>query len=429
MLFNGAVTARTLIAAFACALPLASVAHADAAAPDRAFKTPVAHGSASSRTAISAAGLQNRLERYMRRAGGRSGAWVMDADSGKVLFAMGSGRSLQLASNTKLFTTATALGSFGPDDRLETAVWAADPLDDGVVSKGLFVRGEADPTLRTRDLSNLAQRVAAAGVETVKGSLRYDDSFLDRRDRIPQHGINPDPLGTLSALTLDGGGARAPERSVAKRLGDALRRAGVSIGRKIKRGIVPKAESGASEVAAVSSPPISDLARLTNVPSDNFLAEMLLKAVGGAFGDGGSTSEGIEVVREFAADRGASFRGENGSGLSRRDRASPASVGALLVSMLEDDTGEEKELREAFIQSLAVAGRSGTLASRMRGSAAAGRCAAKTGTLNGVSALSGYCFRANGEATAFSILNNRVNTDRARSAQDRMAALIARYTP
>ena len=97
--------------------------------------------------------------------------------------------------------------------------------------------------------------------------------------------------------------------------------------------------------------------------------------------------------------------------------------------MLEDDTGEEKELREAFIQSLAVAGRSGTLAGRMRGSAAAGRCAAKTGTLNGVSALSGYCFRANGEATVFSILNNRVNTDRARSAQDRMAALIARYTP
>ena len=91
---------------------------------------------------------------------------------------------------------------------------------------------------------------------------------------------------------------------------------------------MPKPESGASEVAAVSSPPISDLARLTNVPSDNFLAEMLLKAVGGAFGDGGSTSEGIEVVREFAADRGASFSGENGSGLSRRDRASPASVGS-----------------------------------------------------------------------------------------------------
>jgi serine-type D-Ala-D-Ala carboxypeptidase/endopeptidase (penicillin-binding protein 4) len=96
--------------------------------------------------------------------------------------------------------------------------------------------------------------------------------------------------------------------------------------------------------------------------------------------------------------------------------------------MLSDEGADEKELREAFIQSLAVAGRSGTLAGRMRGTAAAGRCAAKTGTLNGVSALSGYCFRTDGEATVFSILNNRVDTNRARSAQDRMAALIARYS-
>ena len=97
--------------------------------------------------------------------------------------------------------------------------------------------------------------------------------------------------------------------------------------------------------------------------------------------------------------------------------------------MLEDEDAEQKALRESWIQSLAVAGRSGTLAGRMRGSAAAGHCAAKTGTINGVSALSGYCFRANGDATVFSIINNRVDTDRARAAQDRMTALIARYSP
>jgi serine-type D-Ala-D-Ala carboxypeptidase/endopeptidase (penicillin-binding protein 4) len=429
MLLNGAVTVRKLIAAAPCALLLASAPGAEAANPDRAFKTPIAHGSAASRSAVSAAGLQSRLARYMRMAGGRSGAWVMDAESGKVLFAMGSGRKLQLASNTKLFTTSTALGRFGPDGRLETTVWTGDDVDDGVVGKGLYLHGEGDPTLRTRDLSTLAARVKAAGVERVKGPVIYDDSFLDRRDGIHQGGINPDPLGTLSALTLDGGGARAPERSAARRLGDALRRAGVSVGRKLKRGTVPSEASGAEEVAAVASPPMSDLARLTNVPSDNFLAEMLIKVIAGEFGDRGSTAEGVSLVRKFAADRGASFKGENGSGLSRADRASPASVGALLESMLDDDSAEEKELREAWIQSLAVAGRSGTLAGRMRGTAAAGRCVAKTGTLTGVSALSGYCFRSGGEATVFSILNNRVDTTRARSAQDRMAATIARYSP
>jgi D-alanyl-D-alanine carboxypeptidase/D-alanyl-D-alanine-endopeptidase (penicillin-binding protein 4) len=67
----------------------------------------------------------------------------------------------------------------------------------------------------------------------------------------------------------------------------------------------------------------------------------------------------------------------------------------------------------------------------MRGTAAAGRCHAKTGTLNGVSALSGVCFKGGVDeehAVVFSILNNSVNTDAARRVQDRMTALIARYS-
>lgn len=420
---TGLAVACAMLAATALIIPSAAAAN-----PDRAFRTPLAAGSATERTAVPAASLGG-LAGILRSAGGRSGAFVMDAESGEVLFRSGSGRRLQLASNTKLFTTATALGLFGPDEQLETSVWAGDDTADGVVSKGLFLRGEGDPTLSSRGLAKLAARVAASGVERVQGPLFYDDSFLDRRDGIPQRGIRPDPLGTLSALTLNGGRGRAPERTAAKTVSDALRKAGVSIGSKVRRGVVPKETTGSEQVAAVASPPISDLARLTNVPSDNFMAEMLLKSVGGAFGDRGSTSEGIEQVRRFAAERGAVFKGENGSGLSRVDRASPASVGALLSSMLSDEGNEQKQLREAFIQSLAVAGRSGTLAGRMRGSAAAGRCAAKTGTLTAVSALSGYCFRPDGGATVFSIINNRVNTDAARRAQDRMAALIARYRP
>jgi D-alanyl-D-alanine carboxypeptidase/D-alanyl-D-alanine-endopeptidase (penicillin-binding protein 4) len=63
----------------------------------------------------------------------------------------------------------------------------------------------------------------------------------------------------------------------------------------------------------------------------------------------------------------------------------------------------------------------------MRGSAAQGRCHAKTGTLTGVTALSGYCYNSSGRQFAFSILMNDVyNLDRARAAQDRIAALVAR---
>jgi D-alanyl-D-alanine carboxypeptidase/D-alanyl-D-alanine-endopeptidase (penicillin-binding protein 4) len=75
----------------------------------------------------------------------------------------------------------------------------------------------------------------------------------------------------------------------------------------------------------------------TNVPSNNYLAEMLLKDVGGAFGDSGSTAGGIAVVQRFAAQQGARFAGENGSGLTRRNKASPKSVVKLLDSMIEVD--------------------------------------------------------------------------------------------
>ena len=68
----------------------------------------------------------------------------------------------------------------------------------------------------------------------------------------------------------------------------------------------------------------------------------------------------------------------------------------------------------AFRKSLPLAGREGTLADRMRGTAAEGDCRAKTGTLNAVSALSGYC-HAGGGTVAFSILMNSVNVIRPRT--------------
>jgi serine-type D-Ala-D-Ala carboxypeptidase/endopeptidase (penicillin-binding protein 4) len=91
----------------------------------------------------------------------------------------------------------------------------------------------------------------------------------------------------------------------------------------------------------------------------------------------------------------------------------------------------QERLRDAWIDSLAVAGRSGTVANRMRGTAAAGNCHLKTGTLDGVSALSGYCFRGGDDAdhaVIFSLLMNRVDVNHAHVIQDRMAALIARFS-
>jgi serine-type D-Ala-D-Ala carboxypeptidase/endopeptidase (penicillin-binding protein 4) len=430
---RGLIRTAAVVTMLAVALVLPATSQADAGGPDRAFSTPVAHASAKARKAVSAARLRAGLSRLFRRVG-RSGAMVLDPATDKVLFARKARRARILASNTKLFTTATALTRFGHEARLQTTAWSADDISDGT-SQGLILRGGGDPTLSTTGLSRLADRVRAAGLLAVQGPLRYDDTFLDRQAGIPQFGITSERIGTLSALTIDSGSPRDPARLAAQRFADALRKEGISIGTSVTPGLVVP---GFVRIADFGSPTMADLIEDTNVPSNNFLAEMLLKDLAGEFADSGSTAAGINVVKEFASRQEARFTGENGSGLSRRNKASPASVVKLLEAMLKIDENatpaeqlEQGERRDAWIRSLAVAGRTGTLARRMRGTAARGRCRAKTGTLNGVSTLSGYCFRGGDDAdhaVIFSLLMNRVDIGRAHLVQDRMTALMARYS-
>jgi D-alanyl-D-alanine carboxypeptidase/D-alanyl-D-alanine-endopeptidase (penicillin-binding protein 4) len=419
-----------LLGAALVALP--STSRAAGGGPDRAAVTPIAHGAAAARTSVSAPKLSSGLSKLFRHVG-RSGAYVMDAASRRVLFARKAGRPRILASNSKVFTTSTALGRFGPTGHLLTVALSSDPITDNV-SQGLYLRGGGDPTLTTAGISKLADRVRAAGVTTVQGPLRYDASFLDGLTGIPEHGITFESVGRLSGLQIDNGSPSDPAKTAAQRFRDALRKDGVSIGNSVIPSTTPPS---AIEVANFASPTMASIVRDTNVPSNNYLAEMLLKDVGGGFGDSGSTAGGIAVVKGFAAQQGSRFAGENGSGLSRRNKASPKSVVKLLDSMIEVDEktppsaqADQREQRDAWIDSLAVAGRTGTVAHRMRGSAARGRCHLKTGTLNGVSALSGYCFQGADDAehaVVFSLLMNRTDVNRAHLVQDRMAALIARY--
>jgi D-alanyl-D-alanine carboxypeptidase/D-alanyl-D-alanine-endopeptidase (penicillin-binding protein 4) len=420
-------------ALLAAALVVPASAQARPHGPDKAFRTPIAYGAAAAHTSVSRSKLATKLGKMFRKVG-KSGAFVFDPSSQQVLFSRKGGRARILASNSKLFTTSTALSRFLPDTRLHTTAWSTDDVSDGV-SQGLYLRGGGDPTLSTTGVTKLADRVRAAGVRTVVGPLRYDDSFLDHVAGIPEHGISFERVGTLSGLTVDNGSSSDPARSAAQRFEDALRKDGISIGNSVTPAAVPTA---ATQIADYGSETMADLVRDTNVPSNNFYAEMLLKDIGGQFGAGGSTAAGIAEAKAFAAKQGARFNGENGSGLTRRNKASPASVVKLLDSMIEvdeknppDEQLAQERLRDAWIDSLAVAGRTGTVARRMRGTAASGNCHVKTGTLDGVSALSGYCFRGGDDAdhaVIFSLLMNRANVDRAHVVQDRMAALIARYS-
>lgn len=130
-----------------------------------------------------------------------------------------------------------------------------------------------------------------------------------------------------------------------------------------------------------------------NRDSDNDLADALLRRIGGQ-----------AAVRSALALLGVnpdSYEQVDGSGLSRRNRATPSTFVTLLREM---DTHDEGEL---FHRSLAIAGVNGTLRNRFRNTLVAGRLYGKTGTLRGVRALSGYLENPNYGTIAFSIVINQ----------------------
>ncbi len=425
---------------------LALAAQAQAIAPDVAARTPVAaKGSpAAERAKLTRSRLKRGLASLSRRAGGGTSVWAYDVEANdhRSLFGFHPRTRRILASNTKLFTTATALDRLGPGKSLKTSAWAKGPPVDGVVSGGIYLVGDGDPTLASASfarhhntpltrLRDVARDVRRAGVRRVKGPIHADASIFDARRGIPATGFHTSSdLGPLSGLTYNSGMAGGhysgdPARQAGKAFRAALRKSGVKVKGKVDRRALPGSLRDQDPLGSARSPQLRRIVAATNKPSNNYFAEMLLKRLGANQGGAkGTTRRGTKVVRRFARKRGVKVRTRDGSGLSRRDRASPQQVGKLLVAMRHDPA------KEAFAQSLPVAAREGTVSNRMRGTAAAGHCHTKTGTLNGVSALSGYCFGAGHGTVAFSILMNGVgNIITAHKVQDRMAALIARYEP
>lgn len=385
----------------------------------------------------------NQMRAWLHQGGGSaSGLLVVDAGTGKMVCAGAPNRPRSLASNMKLFTTSAALSQLGPETRIPTKVFRDGPIDAaGVLHGNLYLQGGGDPTLGTpafydsylaglgTSIFALTPQIKAAGITSITGRLYADDTIFDRlRGVADSDYATSSYIGPLSGLdfnsgfsgaTSSSGFAADPAKLAASKLARSLQHAGVEVPSQVALGATPP---NAERVAMVRSPTLTRIVNTTDVWSDNFFAEMLVKLLGARLGGAGTTAAGAAVVEGFARSHGSGVHAVDGSGLTRSNRASPRQVVSLLLAMREDPAGED------FIQDLAVAGKEGTVAERMRGTAAYGRCRTKTGTLTGVSNLSGYCFNRSGRIMAFSILMNGVgNLTLAHLDQDRIAAAVAGY--
>lgn len=216
-----------------------------------------------------------------------------------------------------------------------------------------------------------------------------------------------------------------PSSYTAYRFALALKNAGIEVSTKpTTSASVP---GDAHRLATSTSQPLKELLKLFMKPSDNMYGEALLKTLGYVEnpGEAGSSSLGVGVSQALYEDAGIGYSGVltvDGSGLSRMDSVTTTFLCDLLTYTYNSFSKEDKS---TYLDALPIGGVDGTLASRFVGTPLEGNIRAKTGSLTGVSALSGYLTAKNGKDYILSILMNQASdSTEARGAQDDIALAL-----
>jgi D-alanyl-D-alanine carboxypeptidase/D-alanyl-D-alanine-endopeptidase (penicillin-binding protein 4) len=242
----------------------------------------------------------------------------------------------------------------------------------------------------------------AGGVSTgrsgSRSNLEVRRTFRDGRNVI-----------TVSGSVPAGSGTRVHYRNLDDGLiyfGTVLREflasAGIEVAGAVRTGATPEA---ARVLVTHESKPLSLIVRDLNKYSNNFVAEQLLKAMSAQAGDGpGTTAGGTRVLSEHLHASGAdsgSYHVVDGSGFSRENRLTPRAIAAVVRRAMSDF-----DLSYEFAASMSVSGTDGTLSDRMGYPELRSAVRAKTGLLDGVTAISGIMENGSGEEVLFSIIVN-----------------------
>jgi serine-type D-Ala-D-Ala carboxypeptidase/endopeptidase (penicillin-binding protein 4) len=341
-------------------------------------------------------------------------------EEGEFLYRHADVRRRAPASNEKVLLTMALLDRLGPQATLTTTAAASAAPVAGVVAGDLWILGSGDPDVRATTMVRLAQELVTAGVSRIDGAVIGSTGFFKRDWRAP--GWKADfprtQVALPTALVFEGNQAGGihitdPELRAARTLTRELRERGVAVADKAASA---KAPAPLVPVAEVESENLPRLLEVMNRYSSNFWAEVLGKRLGAdAQGPPGSIAKGAATISAWAAQFGVVVKARDASGLSYANRVSPSGI-VRLLDLMEDRPWAE-DLREAFPE-----GGKGTLDRRLRGVPVH----AKTGTLSGISALSGYVWMRNrGTWVEFSILS-RLPKDTAVRIEDRVVRILWR---
>jgi D-alanyl-D-alanine carboxypeptidase/D-alanyl-D-alanine-endopeptidase (penicillin-binding protein 4) len=383
--------------------------------------------------------LRKRIGQDLAGSGSQTGVLVVDLTAHDPLEARRENVRRMPASLEKLYTSVALLKMLGPNAHLHTKIVGSGHMAArGVWHGNLFLVGGGDPTLGDGawnqeyeggygpTLLQLVAQLRHDGIRRVTGRV-YGDGALFDADRGGPGTHNradiPDYDGEMSALVFDHGSTApgySPATFAARELAITMRDSGIRTKLARKPGVAPV---HARQLASVTSPPLQPMLHIMDTYSDDLFADLFAKQLGQRFfGGRGTLAKGaIEIRQDLAEHYGLHPVVHDGSGLDKADRSSPADFVKLLSEIWGTRIGRELHA------DMAVVGKSGTVQGLGIGTYAAGHCVAKTGTLNYVTNLAGYCNTKGGHTLAFAVMLDGPSNDQSIPVLSRVVSAIAAY--
>ncbi|MBP9193029.1 MAG: D-alanyl-D-alanine carboxypeptidase/D-alanyl-D-alanine-endopeptidase [Ignavibacteria bacterium] len=393
------------------------------------FIYPVTKNTNSAKDKV--AELTESIDAVVNSVPGTVSIQVVSADKYDLIYEHNSQLEMIPASITKLVTSAVAFDMLGVNYDFKTIVYTDDiNISDGVIDGNLYLKGYGDPDLNSLDITYLAEVIKSKGIIQITGNVVYDESYLDDEHYALADYYQGDTKRNywpyVSGLNFNKNSKNFdPALMAGTVLFDELVASSILIDGIVVAGITP---SASKEIAVVSHSIFDVLAHM-NKESDNHSAITVFKVIGAKFSTPpGSVSKGESAVVEFLTSIGNQrnrFEILEGSGLTRFNKVN-SDMYIRLLKYMYDDT----KSFDYFYSTLPIAGKDGTLRNRMIGTEAENNVHAKTGTLNSVSALSGYAVSRDSELLIFYIVMNGFGggANEVRYKQDQICELLCQFS-
>lgn len=345
------------------------------------------------------------------------GIYVYDLTADTLVFTHNEQQCMRPASNEKLMTAITALNDLGVLYEYRTRLYTTSiPADsDSIFTGHIYIRAGYDPLLDGDDLRAFAQSLKEHKIFRLQQPIVLDLSMKDDKRLGWGWCWDDDEVPTTPLLYRN-------DDKFTDNLRRIFREEGIDWDGTVTEDTTPNTAT----LLLTRTHNIDQVLLPMMKKSNNSMAESLFYQLAAQKGKSRAGRKQAvahynTLIRHIGLDP-THYQIADGSGLSLYNYLSPELLGRMLRYAYNND-----DIYRHLLPSLPIAGEDGTLRKRMRGSAAQGNVRAKTGTVEGVSTLSGYLTTATGNLLCFSIMNQGIrHTSTGRNFQDRVCKALCK---